>query len=313
MSNRTNAYFTFNPTSMINPPTNGFVAGNFIHANEVNGISYASFNFVNSFINSLVSNSKLEDGETYTYNGTNLSTLISEDINSWIDYRIESVEHSTMTFKYNTTNTTSLTGSVVSTSYTETNILGKLINNSSKMKYDSLSIDKEVTSDSTLPTWITTTDSFSIKYDSIKPYIEYSNTSKSILGTTKKNYKIFYPKEIANINGLDLNSVQSLVKSYISKPTTSDIATFIKENPTIRVLGCATMGVKNSGTTSIYCYNTWQVSSVSDTLVFYRSKITKGGTSYNYTTKVSESMSDDFDDYGLTTGRDSYYEILYFC
>ena len=85
MSNRTSNYFTYVPTLTQTPPEKGFSEGTFIHANEINGVNYASYNFVNSFVNSLISNSKLTDQKVYDWKGTNLSDLITQDIDSWID------------------------------------------------------------------------------------------------------------------------------------------------------------------------------------------------------------------------------------
>ena len=84
MSKRTNSFPTFTPSTKTEPPTAGFQPANIILSSQVNGAVYMSYNFVNSFVNALIAGGKLDDSSVYTYDETNLKTLITEDFKSWV-------------------------------------------------------------------------------------------------------------------------------------------------------------------------------------------------------------------------------------
>lgn len=84
MSKRTNSFPTFKPTDMQLPPSDGFQPATIIMANQINSSNYMSYNFVNSFVNALIEGGGNDDSSIYTYDATNLKTLIKEDISSWV-------------------------------------------------------------------------------------------------------------------------------------------------------------------------------------------------------------------------------------
>lgn len=84
MSKRTNSFPTFTPSTKTEPPTSGFQPANIILSSQVNGAVYMSYNFVNSFVNALIEGGKNDDSSIYTYDASNLKTLIKEDVSSWV-------------------------------------------------------------------------------------------------------------------------------------------------------------------------------------------------------------------------------------
>ena len=302
MATRTNTYFTFVPTSTSEPPENGFASGTQIISAQVNGVTYGAYNFVNSFVNALIENGHSTDGAIYEWKGSNLSSLIKGDIEGWIDYRINNIDHTKITF----------TNSSYHTTINGTSVLTAL-SSSSDDKYYSASLGyNNVTltyeENTTKPTFWSQ-KLFRMVTDNGTPSLKFSSTNA--LGSTS-TYTIEYPTDIAIGGGLSLNSVQAYICKYSDKPNASDITTFIKAHPTIKVLGCATYGKKNSDSI-IYYHNNWfvETNTSDNSIVYCRWDVTSSTSSPSILVKTY--MGEDFDKWGLTTGRDEYCEVLYFC
>lgn len=108
MSNRTNSFPSFTPDISETPASTGFKPATLISSSEVNGAIYMNYNFVNSFVNALIEKSSLTDGKEYSYNSTELKTLIEGDIDSWIADAVSNGTLSNLTLK-NITNKAYLT------------------------------------------------------------------------------------------------------------------------------------------------------------------------------------------------------------
>lgn len=301
---RTKNYFTFLPTDNVdNPPTGGFTSGSQIISKQINAINYASYNFVNGMVDALISNGNSSDTDIYNWNG-NLKSLIESDINGWIDYRINNDTFSSMRFEKDS-NWSLITGESISTriSYTDETYYGSILGyNYVEVEYYN-SLSKGINHFN---------KSFRMSNEGGIPYLKYSSTIGSDVVYSTKSYKIEYPTSIATTSELTLNSVQAYVCNYSTSPDDkTDIVDFITNHPEIKVLGCATYGVKRSSGITYY-HNTWQVntSGSDNTIFFYRQNVTNLST---FSTIISTNIHDDWTKWSLANGRDNYYEVLYFC
>ena len=120
MSNRTNSFPPFTPDISETPASTGFKPATLISSSEVNGAIYMNYNFVNSFVNALIEKSSLTDGKEYSYNSTELKTLIEGDIDSWIADVVSNGTLSKLTLT-NVTNTAHLTATYTSLEIENTN------------------------------------------------------------------------------------------------------------------------------------------------------------------------------------------------